>query len=83
MTIPESVTSIEEGAFIYCNQLSHVNISKNIKSISYSAFYHTHIWDIHFDGTIEQWNAVKKSVFPAFNKSITVICLDGTITDEL
>ena len=37
--IPNSVTSIGEGAFIYCNGLTSVTIPNSVKSIGESAFY--------------------------------------------
>lgn len=40
VTIPDSVTSIEETAFYWCNSLRNVIIGNGITSISNKAFYH-------------------------------------------
>jgi len=39
VTIPDSVTSIEDGAFAYCTSLSNVTIPAGVTSIGYVAFY--------------------------------------------
>lgn len=37
--IPDSVTSIDRGAFSYCKSLESITLPNNVTSISYGAFY--------------------------------------------
>ena len=37
--VPDHVTTIDEGAFCYCNRLNYVVIPDNVKSIGFNAFY--------------------------------------------
>ena len=39
MTIPNSVTSIGNGAFANCSSLTNVTIGNSVTSIGYNAFY--------------------------------------------
>ena len=61
VVIPEGVTEIGEKAFEGCTSLESVYISEGIKSICVDAFAGcTSLTEIHFGGSREQWEAVKK-----------------------
>ena len=40
VNIPESVTSIKDGAFYFCHSLKSVNIPNHVDSISENTFYY-------------------------------------------
>lgn len=82
--IPYGVTSIGEQAFYRCESLRSVTIPNSVTNIRSSAFLHcTELSRIHYEGTIEQWNAIEKVV--GWNRDIdsyTIHCTDAEITKE-
>ena len=61
MTIPDSVTSIGEYAFEYCDSLTSVTIGNGVTSIGFEAFYSCDsLTSIKYRGTSSQWNAISK-----------------------
>ena len=57
--IPNSVTSIEMGAFAYNNQLTSIVLGNNVTNILTSAFEGCEaLTDIYYSGTEEEWNAI-------------------------
>ena len=81
VTIPDSVTSIDKYAFYYCTSLKSITIGNNVTSIGYYAFEGcTSLKSITFEGTIAQWNAIRKGSSWNSNVPATkVICSDGTV----
>ena len=55
-TIPDSVTTIGEGAFAYCTSLTSVTIPDSVTTIGERAFAFCYsLNDVYYDGTEEQW----------------------------
>ena len=58
-TIPNSVTSIGNYAFSYCNSLTSINIPDGVTSIGNSAFYKcTALSDVYYGGSEEDWSKI-------------------------
>ncbi|MDE6442324.1 MAG: leucine-rich repeat domain-containing protein [Clostridia bacterium] len=81
--IPDSVTSIGEWVFSNCTSLTSITIPDSVTSIGNYLFdYSTALTSINFEGTKEQWRALKANSY--WNESIignyTVTCSDGTIS---
>ncbi len=81
ITIPDSVTSIDSATFKYCSGLTSITISDSVTSIDSAAFYGCeNLTEINFNGTVEQWNAIKKGENWNVNVPATkVICSDGEV----
>ena len=78
--IPESVTSIGESAFADCSSLKNVTIPESVTSIGRFAFHGcSGLTSITFNGTKEQWKAIKKGTWCYNTSNITVHCTDGDI----
>lgn len=59
VTIPNTVTSIGEGAFSQCFYLENITIPESITSIGKEAFGDClNLTDVYFNGTEEEWNAI-------------------------
>lgn len=81
-TVPDSVTTILDGAFNVCsllesNALENVTISKNVTNIGQSVFIGcSALKNIYFDGTMEQWDQAKEDTLVVGG---TIIMEDKTI----
>ncbi len=59
-TIPESVTSIGNSAFLSCTSLVSITIPDSVTSIGSSAFYNcTKLKDVYYIGTQADWTNIK------------------------
>lgn len=82
VTIPAGVTGIGESTFEGCSSLTSVTIPAGVTSIGKSAFWNTGLTDIVFNGTKEQWKAIKKAdTWDGTTDYYTVHCSDGN-TDK-
>ena len=85
--IGNRVISIGEGAFWDCSGLTSITIPNNVTSIDDYAFYGCiYLRNINFDGTKEQWYAIKKGL--GWNWCdyghigyFSVHCIDGDIAN--
>lgn len=75
------VTSVLSGGFAELTNLEKVVLPSSIKTIYSGAFYRcTSLKTIQYDGTVEQWKAIKKSAdWDKDSGSYTVYCTDGTV----
>ena len=88
VTIPDSVTSIGQAAFAWCNELTSIAIPKSVTDIKKGAFGECRkLTSISFNGTKEQWKAIKKGRdwgwdwdWNSRTGNYTVTCTDGTLT---
>lgn len=78
--IPNGATSIGKGAFAYCDLLTSVIIGNDVKEI-FDAFHDCKkLTSITYNGTVEEWEKIKKYSDWNYNVSATkVICSDGEV----
>ena len=70
ITLPEGVELIERDAFQMCINLQSINLPNSLKEIGQKVFSgDKNLKYIYFDGTEEEWNAVKKD--DAWNQGIS------------
>ncbi len=81
ITIPDSVTSIDQYAFVGCTSLANIVIPDSVTSIGDCTFSGcTSLTSIRFKGTEEQWNSISKgSDWNYDTGNYTVYCTDGNI----
>jgi hypothetical protein len=80
ITIPENVTEIIRLAFSNCDKLTHININTTKLQVkgTVEAFTDcTHLEDIHFVGTMKEWNNMKPAI--ELRCGTNVYCSDGAI----
>lgn len=69
------IVSIEIAAFIYCINLTSITIPSSVTSIGGYAFsYCPNLTSITYDGTIEQFNNIKKDSSWKSDSQISVVC---------
>lgn len=82
VTISNSITDIGSHAFYGCESLTSLTIPNSIMKIGDGAFYACKSLNtILFDGTIEQWQAIKQGSASghAFRSATIIKCTDGEI----
>ena len=82
VTILGNITSINEHVFDGCKELKNVTIPNSVKSIYESAFWGCKGLTITFNGTMTEWNAIKKeSKWKYANSRFTIHCIDGDLKE--
>ena len=81
ITIPNGVKSIGDFAFHACSGLTDLVLPNSLVEIGNDAFFVCHkLVNIHFDGTKEQWRAIKKGKeWNGLTGSYTIDCIDGAL----
>lgn len=82
VVIPDGVTSIVFNGFNSSYGVTSVIIPRSVRSICYAAFEGcTKLTSITYNGTKEEWEAIKKNCFWKGNDSVlkSVVCTDGTV----
>ena len=76
ITIPNSVTSIGDGAFSGCIGLTSFIVPNGVTSIGSHAFTECYnLKTIYFNGTKDQWKQVKKAGnWKSGTNSVKIIC---------
>ena len=82
ITIPSSVTTIGADAFRYCESLTSIIIPSSVTTLEKQVLYGcTTLTSINYEGTMDEWNAVRKRLEWNYNVPATeVICSDGTVS---
>ena len=79
--IPDSVTHLGDCAFDGCTSLTSTVIGSGVVNLSDDLFYGcVSLKDITYNGTVEQWNALGKTINWNYDVPATeVICTDGKV----
>ena len=79
--LPEGLTCIEDSLFKNCSSLTTIIIPNTVTRIQdYALGYCTNLTDIVFNGTIEQWNAIRKQGTWNYEVPATYVqCSDGQV----
>ncbi|MBQ8259872.1 MAG: leucine-rich repeat domain-containing protein [Clostridia bacterium] len=77
ITLPDSLEVIGSNAFGTCRSLKIIELGTNLICVDQNAFDVHYYPEIHYKGTVAEWEAVTKSL--CSNKAVTakVICTDG------
>lgn len=85
MVIADGVVTIGDSAFSNCSALTTITIPSTVTNIGANAFDKCKsLTTIYFDGTAEQWNAIKKgkkwwNSNNNKNSKLSIVCTDSTI----
>ncbi len=81
ITIPDSVICIEGSAFFGCTGLTSITIPDSVIILCNYLFVDCNrLTEIHYNGTTEQWNEIKKSSnWDSSTGDYTIYCTDGQI----
>lgn len=77
VVVPEGVTEISYNAFKNCG-LKSITLPNTLTSIRWGAFWGTNLTEIHFNGTMAQWETIEK-VDITDGQRYTVYCTDGNL----
>ena len=77
VTLGDSVTNIGSYAFSNCLRLTSVTMPVSVTLINKYAFENCGSIIIYYEGTMEQWYAIRKANGWKNGSSITVYCTDG------
>lgn len=77
ITLPDSLEVIGLGAFKTCRSLKTIELGTNLICVDQNAFDTLYYPQIHYKGTVAEWETITKSL--CSNKAVTarVICTDG------
>ena len=80
-TIPDGVSDLDYGIFDDCSSLSFVVIPDSVTSMSSNTFTGCDsLTFIQFEGTVSQWNAIKKVwKWNMYIPATAVVCSDGSV----
>ncbi|MDE6586604.1 MAG: leucine-rich repeat protein [Clostridia bacterium] len=81
-TVPESVTSIAQGAFRRTSGIIELNIPKTVTTIGNSFIQDSTITKINYLGTEAEWNAIQKSatMWNYGNREVRVVYVSTPVT---
>lgn len=85
VTIPDSVTSIGDDAFVNCPQLTNISIPNSVTYIGFSAFAHcTSLMTVTYPGSKTQWddNITKGSNNDVLENHLICAKLEATFTAD-
>lgn len=78
VTIPDSVTSIDDNAFGFCSQLTNISIPNSVTSIGFSAFAHcTSLKSITLPSSL---NSISEALFSGCSQLTTIQIPDSVIS---
>ena len=82
ITISDSIRSINAATFFGCTGLTSITIPNSVTSIGKRAFVGCKWLTITFNGTMTEWNAIKKeSKWKEFEVTYTIHCTDGDLKE--
>ncbi len=64
LVFPSKLVSIGARAFFHCELLKKIKFSKTTRFIDFAAFGFTKLKDIYYEGTVEEFGAIKTSMYP-------------------
>ena len=77
-TIPDSITSIGNGAFYGCKSITSVTIPDSVKSINENAFFScANLKNVYYLGTVESWNNISIGQYNTVLTNATIHYLDN------
>ena len=84
VTIPTGVAGIDSYAFQKCNSMTSITLPATLTHIDSGALSSCQsLTSITFQGTREQWNAIRKaSEWASYTSNYTIHCTDGDIEKE-
>ena len=78
-TVFEGVARLEDGAFRDCDNVEIINLPSTIEYLGANLIGH-YIEEIHYDGTIEEWEKIEKAEkWDEKAPNCVVVCTNGTV----
>ena len=77
LILPDSLEFIEMNAFDACTKLKKLEFGTNLKAVDQLLFHGKYVPEIHYKGTVEQWESVIKTSSANVRNNFEVICTDG------
>ena len=77
LILPDSLEFIEMNAFDACTKLKKLEFGTNLKAVDQLLFHRKYVPEIHYKGTVEQWESVIKTSSANVRNNFEVICTDG------